>query len=301
MANILEVNRPNNKITLGTTGTTINIASHTASQPLGLDASKNLESINLTQGSVVFIGASGALFQDNSNLFWDNTNNRLGIGINTGFDPRTGITVSGDVDILHTAIDADDHAFELDINAAGFGDVKAIDIVYVSGDIGAGEDEEAILVNVDESDSGPGDIAALEVLATDVGSAKIFGLEVGINVIPIEQLSGTFGNMAKAENDGVNALTQFTTSDPGGANNIEIFVANNDTVLIGNTAKFEEIEFIFETFSNPSVKPTFEFSTGGTSFSSFTPADGTNGMRNNGVVLWLDSDIPSWATNTGGN
>ena len=256
---------------------------------------------SFTQGSVLFTGSGGVLSQNNSNLFWDNTNNRLGVGVNSGFDPRIGITVSGDVDILHTSTETDDHAFELDINAAGFGDVKAIDIVYVSGNIGAGEDEEAILVNVDESDSGPGDIAALEVLATDVGSAKIFGLEVGINVIPIEQLSGTFGNMAKAENDGVNALTEFTTSDSGGANNIEIFVGNGDTVLIGNTAKFEEIEFIFETFSNPSVKPTFEFSTGGTGFSPFTPADGTNGMRNNGVVLWLDSDIPSWATNTGDN
>lgn len=33
-----------------------------------------------TQGSVVFAGASGVYSQDNSNLFWDDTNNRLGIG-----------------------------------------------------------------------------------------------------------------------------------------------------------------------------------------------------------------------------
>lgn len=45
MANILEVNRSDNKITLGTTGTTINVASHTASTILGLDASKDLESL----------------------------------------------------------------------------------------------------------------------------------------------------------------------------------------------------------------------------------------------------------------
>ena len=257
----------------------------------------------LTQGSVLFAGASGVISQDNSNLFWDDTNNRLGIGINTGFDSRTGLTVSGDIDILHTATESDDHAFEIDIDAAGFGDVKAVDLVYVSGDISAGEDEEVILANIDESDSEGGDIAAVEVLTTAAGSAttKIFGLEVGIKVTPIEQLSGTFGDMAKAENDGVNALTEFTTSDPGEANNIEIFVGEDDTVLIGNTAKFEEIEFILETFSLPSIKPTFEFSTGGTGFSPFTPADGTNGLRNNGVILWLDSDIPSWAKNTGGN
>jgi hypothetical protein len=33
-----------------------------------------------TAGSVLFAGAAGVLAQDNSNLFWDDTNNRLGIG-----------------------------------------------------------------------------------------------------------------------------------------------------------------------------------------------------------------------------
>lgn len=33
-----------------------------------------------TLGSVVFAGSGGAYSQDNSNFFWDNTNNRLGIG-----------------------------------------------------------------------------------------------------------------------------------------------------------------------------------------------------------------------------
>lgn len=36
-----------------------------------------------TAGSVVFAGASGVYTQDNTNLFWDNTNDRLGIGTAT--------------------------------------------------------------------------------------------------------------------------------------------------------------------------------------------------------------------------
>ena len=36
-----------------------------------------------TAGSVVFAGASGTYSQDNANLFWDDTNNRLGIGTAT--------------------------------------------------------------------------------------------------------------------------------------------------------------------------------------------------------------------------
>jgi len=46
----------------------------------------------LTQGSVGFIGASGALTQDNSNFYWDNTNKRLGINTNA---PTTAIDAFG--------------------------------------------------------------------------------------------------------------------------------------------------------------------------------------------------------------
>lgn len=35
---------------------------------------------SLTPGSVLFAGASGLISQDNPNLFWDNTNDRLGVG-----------------------------------------------------------------------------------------------------------------------------------------------------------------------------------------------------------------------------
>jgi hypothetical protein len=36
-----------------------------------------------TQGSILFGGADGVLAQNNANFFWDDTNNRLGIGTNT--------------------------------------------------------------------------------------------------------------------------------------------------------------------------------------------------------------------------
>lgn len=46
-----------------------------------------------TAGSVVFAGASGVYTQDNANLFWDNTNDRLGIGTAT---PGVTFDVAGD-------------------------------------------------------------------------------------------------------------------------------------------------------------------------------------------------------------
>ena len=45
----------------------------------------------LTQGSVLFAGASGVIAEDNANFFWDDTNNRLGLGTAT---PGTQFYVS---------------------------------------------------------------------------------------------------------------------------------------------------------------------------------------------------------------
>ncbi len=50
---------------------------------------------NLTDGSVFFQGTSG-LTEDNSNLFWDDTNNRLGIGTTA---PSLALTVNGDMEV----------------------------------------------------------------------------------------------------------------------------------------------------------------------------------------------------------
>lgn len=45
---------------------------------------------SLTQGSVVFAGSGGLLSQDNSNLFWNNSTKRFGIGTSS---PTEGLTV----------------------------------------------------------------------------------------------------------------------------------------------------------------------------------------------------------------
>ena len=47
-----------------------------------------------TAGSIVFAGASGVYSQDNANLFWDDSNNRLGIGTTS---PSYAVEVAGDL------------------------------------------------------------------------------------------------------------------------------------------------------------------------------------------------------------
>jgi hypothetical protein len=206
------------------------------------------------------------------------------------------IKASGDK-IDFTATEDDDVAFEIDVNAAGFADIKALDINYISGAIVAADDEEAILVNIDETGSTGGRIVALEVLATDEGAAEIDGLEVGVGINPLIQQSGTFGNADSLDNDGVDVTTALSS---GGAGNISAFVADDDTFTIGDAAKYAEMEFILDTpASGSGIAPTFEYSTGVGTWAAFAPIDATNGFRNTGVVAWSVDDIPGWVVGTG--
>lgn len=252
-------------------------------------------SASFTTGSVIFWGAS-SFAQDNPNFFYDDTNNRLGLGITTPLDT---LHVVGAMQLDHVATENDDHAIEIVANANGFSDVKAIDIDYITGTMGAGQYEEAILVNIDETASTGGIVAGYLVLTTAEGSATINGYETGINVNPIVQQSGTFGNADYIRNIAVDVTAALAS---GGVGGVTAFVADNDTFTIGEPASFDEIEVILTTpASGAGIAPTFEYSTGAATFASFVPADGTNGFRNTGAILWDSSTLAGWVAAASGN
>lgn len=61
--------------------------------PCGSSITIQASALAGTIGSVLFFGASRTITEDNPNFFWDDTNNRLGIGTNT---PAASLTVNGD-------------------------------------------------------------------------------------------------------------------------------------------------------------------------------------------------------------
>ena len=244
-------------------------------------------------------GTTGKIIQNSGVTVDDDDNVLIPSGqVRIGASPSTldDLDVDGAALISHTAVEADDHALEIDCDAAGFGDVKAIDVEYVTGGISTGSGEAVFLANVDETSATGGDVMVFEALATEGGADKITGLFAGVGVGPVEQLSGDFGDADTVDNNG----STTTALDDGGAGNVAIFTADNDYMITGSAAKFEELEFLLDTVaSGGGIAPDFEYSTGVGTWGTFSPVDGTNGMRSTGVIAWLDSDIPSWAVGTG--
>jgi hypothetical protein len=270
----------------------------------GVTFGTNATTIN-SDGSAVFNEQGAAVdfrieSDNNVNMVLvDGSTDSIHINGTTGVDT---LNIHGDVDIIHTATGTDEHALELEVNAAAFGDVKAIDIVYMTGAISAGDDEGVIVVNTDQSAATGGEIYAIQHIATE-GSANVYGMFSGALVNPILQESGSFvdHDYCQFTTSGAGEVDCLTASTSTGTD-VTLFTADNDYIILGDAALFSELEFLLATVaSGAGIAPTIQYSTGGSGFTTFAPVDGTNGMRNNGVIAWDPADIGSWATNTSGN
>ena len=80
----------------GLTPSTATTGAVTLAGTLGVGAGGTGTATAFTTGSVVFSGASGVYSQSNANIFWDNTNFRLGIGSAT---PGSKLTVAGPISL----------------------------------------------------------------------------------------------------------------------------------------------------------------------------------------------------------
>ncbi|MDL5055884.1 hypothetical protein [Geitlerinema calcuttense] len=73
------------------------------------------------EGSVLFAGAGGILAQDKANFFWDDTANRLGIGLNTSLDAKLHILAGGATEkglLIKLASAQSANAFEVQPNGS---------------------------------------------------------------------------------------------------------------------------------------------------------------------------------------
>jgi preprotein translocase subunit Sss1 len=126
-----------NQVNVNTSGNTITLSTpqdiHTGASPTfaGLTLS------SLTPGSVLFAGSGGIISQNNSNLFWDNTNKRLGIGTST----PTGI--------LHVATGTINALVVHNTGNVGIGTTAPSQKLTVAGNIGIQAGANAFIGTLD--------------------------------------------------------------------------------------------------------------------------------------------------------
>ncbi len=214
-------------------------------------------------------------------------------------DGDEDILFSKPVDIHHTAVMADDHAVEIDVNAAAYGDVKALDIDYITGNIITGKDEGVILVNIDETLATGGEVFALEILSTDGGADGIHALKAGPEIHPIHHDSGTFVDPTLAT-DNTSGTDVPVMRDGILGNTTTIFEDQNEYIIIGYSSAYQDLELVFSTAATKNINPTFWYSTGGAGYTQFTPVDGTDGCKHTGVISWDASDLAGHVANATG-
>lgn len=142
----------------------------------------NYPTPNMTTGSVVFIGADGRLAEDNSNLFWDDTNKRLGIGT-TG--PGYPLEVNGNIKATRIGLGTNpDNSYSL----MAAGSVRGVTVMgdqlatVASGGIGT------VRLSIDSPAGQTGNLAQWAVNGSVLGVIQSSG-NVGINIVaPLAKL-----------------------------------------------------------------------------------------------------------------
>lgn len=227
----------------------------------------------------------------NINLPADDT-----IEIDGSTNQRTVTT--GVMRFLHTPAMTGTRAITFAIDVNSMADTRGLTVDFTGTALAAGEVGTPIEINVDTADSTGGIIEAISVNKVGAGSAAVHAIHVRTGVEVIHQTSGTFGNMDTAftyDGSYANVTAAFTST----GTDVQMFVSDNDYIYIGHSTTFSEISVILAIVAaNPGVKPTFEFSIGGSSWTAFGPNDNTNGFRTNGSISWTVSDLSGWATDT---
>ena len=113
--------------------------------------------------------------------------------------------------------------------------------------------------------------------------------------------AASFGAAFTYDDSGT-SYTDVTTAFGATGTDTTIFDEDNDLVLIGATAKFDEIEVILDTGSNPSIKQgsadIYHYVEDDGDWVAFTPADDTDAFGNSGLIRFDSDDLASWGQRT---
>ena len=148
-------------------------------------------------------------------------------------------------------------------------------------------------VTVNEVGATGGELHVLDITSTNGSPAEVWGVRTGNDVGPIKQEIGTVVNLGKAWSVDATIWSDRTVAFGTDATNVTLFANDNDYVYLGASTIFNQVQIILNTSANISITPVFEY-WNGTTWTTFTPSDGTLGFVQSGVIQF--SELTGWAT-----
>ena len=98
---------------------------------------------------------------------------------------------------------------------------------------------------------------------------------------------------ANSDFESIQDITAFAAST---GSNSEIFVSDGDYLVIGHQSPFYDIGISLDVAAGDSIEPVFEYMNGPSSWTTFSPTDGTAGLTTDGSISWdLSTDSPTWS------
>ena len=201
----------------------------------------------------------------------------------------------------NVAVD-DSNALKITVNGNGYQDLDAIHADYNTGTLLAGDRSDVIHVKVDETKAvGADDTTHIHSIAlekTNVNSTiHTDGIHVGpghtnaLHVVGTPPIDPAFGYEVSSggttETDRVNGGAGDGNAFLVAGNDLQIFDAVDDYILIGSAAAFEIIEVNLATGGSKDSSLEFYYTSDGAgAYTRFYPSDSTNGFQSSGHITF---------------
>jgi len=257
-------------------------------------------------GGAGVTGTGMAFNAAHGNAIWHGTANRVlveGFARNY-FGNKTGHLISHGCDIVapdgvvgtgtYTRVNFPSDG-ELDVDIIQLHDVMHSDQDFTA--LAVGESKTVVDVTLETDGSAGGDVHVIDVsIAGTAGSAEAVAVATHQDVDVIHQHLGddVALDYAWSYDDSGTAYTNVTTNFNDAAADVQVFVADDDSIFIGVAAKYDEISVLLSINSSISITPTFGYSTADDTFTAFTPNDNTGGFVRSGIIRF-SKDLAGWA------
>jgi len=253
--------------------------------------------VGLTTGSVLFANSSFLFSQDNTNLYWDDSNNYLGIGTNS---PSSTLDVSGNANISGD-LTVDTNTFYLDSSThrVGIGTTTPAYTLDVNGTFRVSGNTTLATTTIDNLTlTTPLDISDNTNLTVSATGLELSGDSIALTsgyTIPLSASTTNWESFYQTPSNRITAGTGLSWSDN---------TLNVDDIFLLNTGDTATGDYTFEvalhigasspvsiTQSNGSLFVSKDLEVGETAY--LGPMEFS---ENSGVVSWIDMPVTSSAS-----